>query len=282
MLNKLAIKSTKAAVMSLECQLAQVQIKRFLNGDNIPEDLLKDLEQHLVSCSDCLAVAKGERAAVESHMVATPGEVVQIRQKAPATSVFDVFKQPKTLLLSAALGVVLILMSTIMRDPTKFLGGKAIAAHPAATKEEPTSEEPTSDKKADEKTTEDVKKPVEPETKPTESAAPTKPEEHQAEPPKTSTTTQPHDEQAGHSTPPGPAAAAVKAAQEAAKKNSPSMPGKPTLSNNPILEVTEGKATPAKPAATAAKTPAPKRTTTRRTTTRPKPKSEGGVTIYKD
>jgi len=275
-------------VMSLECQLAQVQIKRFLNGDNIPEDLLKDLEQHLVSCSDCLAVAKGERAAVESHMVATPGDVVQIRQKAPATSVFDVFKQPKTLLLSAGLGVVLILMSTIMRDPTKFLGGKAIAAHPAATKEEPTSEEPTSDKKADEKKTEDVKKPVEPETKPTESAAaPTKPEEHQAEPPKTSTTTQPHDEQAGHSTPPGPAAAAVRAAQEAAKKSSPSVPGQPTLSTHPILEVKEGNATPPKSAAKP-KAPAPQRTTARRTTPRPKPatkskpKSTGGVKIYKD
>lgn len=285
MANKLAIKSTKAAVMSLECQLAQVQIKRFLNGDNIPEDLLKELEQHLLSCTDCLAVAKGERAAVEAHMVANAGEAVAVRQSAPASSVFDVFKQPKTVLLSVALGVVLIVMSTVLRDPTKLLGTKAIAAHPEATRTESATQDPEAEDETDTKETQkDVKDPVEPaETKATT------PDTTQAEPKKPESTPpvsdeKPRDETAGHTTPPGPAAAAVKAAQQAVEKGKSSVPGKPTLTKSPIVEVTEGKPKASPPKATTRRT-TPRKSTTRRTTPRrttSKPKSGGGVKIYKN
>ena len=306
MLNKLAIKSSKAAVVSLECQLAQVQIKRFLNGDNIPEDLLKDLEQHLLSCSDCLAVAKGERDAIEAHMVATPAEAAQIRQKAPASNVLDVFKQPKTLALSVGLGVVLILMSTIMRDPTKLLGAKAINAHPETAKVETETKgeeesKPTGEK-ATEKTAEhgDEKAPdkaTDPKTgqeaKPTDEHAATAPATDVKQP-ETKPTDTPHTTTApaGQSTPPGPASAALKAAQEAAKKSTPKpdATGKPTLGAHPIVEVTEGNA---KPPVTKTTKPTPKPTTKataprraphRRPAPKPAvkhaPKSNGGIKIY--
>ncbi|MBS1707977.1 MAG: hypothetical protein JSS65_04565 [Armatimonadetes bacterium] len=291
MIPKLAVKPSKATVVSLECQLAQVQMKRFLNGDNIPEELLKELEAHLRACPDCLAIAKGEKQAVEAHMVATPAEAAAIRQKMPATSALDVLKQPKTLMLSIGLAVVLIVMSTVLRDPTKLLGAKASTTVAATEEKSKSEDEPKAEstkaheeepKTTDTKASEPEKKEPETNTKPATEAA-VKPE-----PPKTTDSTKPKDEQpTGHSTPPGPAASAVQAAREAVKPTTPAPkttePPKaattqPKLNTQPIVEAKEGGAKPSGATKAPAKRPAAK-------TTRRKPATkaaEGGVKVYKD
>ncbi len=287
---KLATKSQKTSVLSLECQLAQVQIRRFLNGDNIPEELLKELENHLKHCSDCLAVAKGEKAAVEAHMIATPSAAVAERQSRPLTGVLDVFKQPKTLLLSVALAVVLIVMSTVLRDPTKLLGTKAIGSFAGTVSEEV---------KPGDKASEPSDKVKESGDDPTDADHP-----GPSEPDKKASVAQ---NATGDQTA-SPAEAAVAAARDAAKQDTPapestakepskpvtSVPGAtghPTLGKRPILEANEGSGKPKPPAvhgSTRRRT-----STTRRSTTTKRPAKSGSkstkstgkpaeIHVYKD
>lgn len=132
-------------VQNIECQLAQVQLKRYLNGEELPAELLTDLETHLEECRDC-------REAAKQRSVAAPKSAPKLDLKAlvsprPATAAVDrpSLKNSKTILLSAGLAVVLIAMSTILRDPTKFLGAKAdesVKAAATADSGEPKLSEP--------------------------------------------------------------------------------------------------------------------------------------------
>lgn len=54
------------AELSVECQLAQVQLKRYLAGEDLPEELLADLESHLKSCKKCLAFARAKKTKAAS------------------------------------------------------------------------------------------------------------------------------------------------------------------------------------------------------------------------
>ena len=274
MIPKLAQKSNRATVLSLECQLAQVQIKRFLNGDNIPEELLKDLETHLLHCEDCLAVAKGQKSAVESHMVATPSAAVTARQSKPASNILDVFKQPKTLLLSVALAAVLIAMSTIMRDPTKLFGTKAIANLPAA---ESTSGTDETSSNGDEKP-DAAKSDPETATK-TEPPKAAEAEATKSAPDETTKATEPP-------TPPGPAAAAIEAARDATQSAPTSTAtgatGKPTLTKQPIIEANEKSSAPKATTQKATKPAARRTTRTKPAPRKPAQKKTNEVKVYID
>ncbi|MCW5940450.1 MAG: zf-HC2 domain-containing protein [Fimbriimonadaceae bacterium] len=138
-------------VQSLECQLTQAQLKRYLAGQPMPEELLDQLERHLQSCPDCLGEAKrmrgqmggGEAVADESKSSPMAAVMQQVRRAVerptPATlldppgtdgmppNLLEILKQPRNLVLSVALAIVLVLMSTVFRDPTGLLGARATA-----------------------------------------------------------------------------------------------------------------------------------------------------------
>lgn len=163
------------AVQNIECQIATVLMKRFLDGDNLPQNLLDDLEKHLKVCPTCQAVLNNESADIEEVLdkvtepkgvsawvgklagqpvtaggfaTAGPGAALMQAsyrtQTAPAPGM-AVFKNPKVLILSIALAVVLIAMSTLLKNPTQLLGSKASAGNiytePKEEKHETTSEE---------------------------------------------------------------------------------------------------------------------------------------------
>lgn len=137
-------------VQNVECHLAQAQLKRFLAGEELPEDLLVDLEHHVSNCPDC------RHAAERSGGVPTPSEtsgkekprlpwatVMQVLKKkdsaaagspqsppdilaAPGSELAPVPKnRVKVALLTTALAAVLVAMTLISRDPTVIFGRKA-------------------------------------------------------------------------------------------------------------------------------------------------------------
>lgn len=131
---------------SLECGLTQSQIKRILRGEELPAPLMSDVEQHLRACDECqnfLDATKLELAAqIASRTQAKPeakkpaAVPTQPKRKKPTKAAAEAYQSPappaglkngKTLALSIGLAAVLILMSTVLRDPTKLFGPKAIS-----------------------------------------------------------------------------------------------------------------------------------------------------------
>lgn len=153
------------SVKSIECQLIQAQMKRYLAGTDFPDELLDQLERHLKACPDCQAEAHRQREALggapaeiaqavvaaqqkksfldrlKSKIVGQPPSLTQVPGivsapgKAPfPTSLFDVVRTPKNLVLSVSLAAVLVTMSTVMRSPSSLFGQRAssvIAEKPA-------------------------------------------------------------------------------------------------------------------------------------------------------
>lgn len=149
-------------VQNLECQIHVVLMKRFLDGDELGPELQEQLEQHLKACPSCRAILENEKTSIEEVLdgpsapanpvmawmqSVMPGSKTRsgyavtdahsalmapttVHRPAPGMAAF---KNPQVLMLSAALAVVLILMSTVFRDPTRFLGPKAAAKPAVAT-----------------------------------------------------------------------------------------------------------------------------------------------------
>lgn len=164
-------------VQNLECQISTVLMKRFLDGDNLPQELLDDLEKHLKVCPSCREIVNNEKVSLEEildgpqnpkrgvaawmgkisgqpatasgFVTSHPGEalmhVAQTSVHTPAPGL-AAFKNPKVLMLSLALAGVLIAMSTIMRDPTAILGPKAKPVPSAADAEKEKAEDEKSAK----------------------------------------------------------------------------------------------------------------------------------------
>lgn len=138
-------------VQSIECLLTQAQIKRYLAGAEFSDELLAPLEIHLKACPDCMAEANRQRELlggapleVVHAVVASNGKTNPISKlkglftsKAPPADPIppigenpyrdpiSALRSPKNLVMSAALAVVLVLMSTSMRNPTSVLGPRA-------------------------------------------------------------------------------------------------------------------------------------------------------------
>ena len=151
-------------VKNIECQIAQAQLRRYLTGEEMPNAIVGDLETHLKLCPECMDAAqtlreslrgalsskitgkpepqqpKPERKAI-AQAVATGMAAVQTQVQTPA----DLLSAPdsdfkpakpkrkssntKTLFYSGALALVLILMSTIFKDPTALFGPRAYDSH---------------------------------------------------------------------------------------------------------------------------------------------------------
>ncbi|MCB0825880.1 MAG: hypothetical protein KDC26_06795 [Armatimonadetes bacterium] len=316
------------AIQNIECHLATVLMKRFLDGENLPQDILNDLERHIKVCPSCRDIVNNEKVSLEEVLdgpkpkkgfaavlqkfspapVQTPayagagasGALLQASQvKVSSTPPgMAAFKNPKVLMLSGALAVVLILMSTILRDPTKMLGPKATNGLTATaekkdeSKDEATSEDhksedehaasdehSTTDEHAatDEHATDDAHA-----TEDTHAAD----ESHAAE--------GDHDPVEDSHTPPATDTHAPTKEEQIKAHNDPNVPGKKTVDTSDIMiaggskssTTTEHKEEPKAQAPERKTTTSTKRTPTRKTSTSkkstsaPAKKSSGGIKVY--
>lgn len=155
-------------VQTIECHIAAVLMKRFLDGDNLPENLVADLETHVKACESCRSLLNQEKLSMEEVLdgvpergkgfagvlgklglkpvtaggftTAYPTEALVAASRTSYTTTgggMAAFKNPKVLFLSGALAIVLIAMSTILKDPTSLLGSRAGAVFPARMGDDP-------------------------------------------------------------------------------------------------------------------------------------------------
>ncbi len=147
---------------NIECQIAQAQLRRYLMGDDLPYALVADLETHLKHCPGCMEIARQKRESLKGVLASeitgrkfsqptvqkTPTKQRENLREAISAgtaavqSPTDVFSLPdsefkiekqkkvkvhsrKTIYYSIGLAVMLVLMSTVFRDPTKLFGPRA-------------------------------------------------------------------------------------------------------------------------------------------------------------
>lgn len=179
------------ATRNLECQIAQLQIGRYLNGDPLSADALVSLEGHISECPGCAADLRLRKIALQANLPtvetvpASPASaphpapsaagprildllreksaapthaVVEVPTAAPAPITIELpDEEPearremnpatrRAIAYGLGLVAVLLFMSTIGRDPTRYLGQRANAALPVSVGSQPVIEA-----KADEK-----------------------------------------------------------------------------------------------------------------------------------
>lgn len=133
---------------SLECELARVQMKRYLGGEELPPKLMEELEQHVRACASCSHYLDSQKLKLAAKLSGAKQEKVK---PAPVpvgpkdSAVFTKPKQawltPKTLGLAAALALVLFAMSAVAKDPTLLFGPKASTVRPLASSSSQEGEE---------------------------------------------------------------------------------------------------------------------------------------------
>lgn len=298
------------AIQNIECQIATVLMKRYLDGDNLPQNLLDDLEKHLKACSSCQAILNNENASIEEvldgpapvkglagwmgklatqpataggFVTAGAGEALMSAgyrtNYTPQAPGMAVLKSPKVLFLSLALAAVLIAMSTILRNPANLLGPKASSSAAIYTE---TSDTQTEEPKDTEKAAEEESHEADTHTKETPEA-----ETHESTEPETPIDSEAHGETHSEEKPKADPAHTSQKKPVFEEVNDPRVPGKPTINNSELIVAGGQKAeskteshsapkkvtpAPAKPKATPAKktTSTPRRTTSKPKTT-PKP-----------
>lgn len=141
---------------SLECELTRVQMKRYLAGEELPEPLMEELEQHVHVCASCRHYLDTQKLKLAAKLSGAKAEKVKapVEPKGPKDSdVFHAPKQklftPKTLGLAAALALVLFAMSAVAKDPTIIFGPKASTALSAADQEKLADEKGTDEETTD-------------------------------------------------------------------------------------------------------------------------------------
>lgn len=157
-------------VQEFECQIARGQIGRYLNGEGLSSEGLRQLGAHVADCAECKSFLDQRKAALqgmlgEAVVVAhepikpvvekSPSEalIAQIRarsevapQEAPAPAAEPVATAKavkpiltKPILLCGALGVVLVGMTYINRNPSGLLGPRASQLVAADTTAKPSA-----------------------------------------------------------------------------------------------------------------------------------------------
>lgn len=180
-------------VGNFECQIAQSQIGRYLGGEGLSNEAVRQLNQHIAECADCQQVLNERKAALLGMLGAAPAQAVvhaedpgprqTLRDRlqeqlakaqanvAPAPAEPDpvppVERKPaapakatltKPMLYSLALAAVMIAMSYLAKNPTSILGEKASADLPAATL--PATPPPSTGSQAEEASTGTVHAPA--------------------------------------------------------------------------------------------------------------------------
>ncbi len=155
-------------VKNVECQIAQAQMRRYLVGEEMPKAVVGDLEAHLKGCADCMAAAQLERESLSSVLTnritgqsrkpaspdaPSPQSPIPFATKfapkklqpgkAAIQAPVDILDTPdeqfapkpkkksidlKTVAYSVGLALILVLMSTVMKDPTAIFGPRASEA----------------------------------------------------------------------------------------------------------------------------------------------------------
>lgn len=143
---------------TLEARIALAQMERYLAGEEFPPDALSELEKVLKTNPVCVAELNRRKdelmdpvAAVDSSRVAQPA--TQTQDASPKgdwkAKILGLIKpangDPKamkmrTLALSVGLGLVLVAMSALLRDPTGLLGPRADATFAATPVDEELAE----------------------------------------------------------------------------------------------------------------------------------------------
>jgi hypothetical protein len=135
----------------IECQLAIMQLKRYLGGGALSDDSLRSLQSHLKECESCKQALQTGQLNANPSPAPTQAVVDSKPSKAdpaPATPK-DAMMQPaikglaglmdkipgnaKTLVLSIGLAGTLIGMSMIAKNPTSMFGPRANEVLPAST-----------------------------------------------------------------------------------------------------------------------------------------------------
>jgi hypothetical protein len=154
--------SLTSATKDLECQLAQGQIGRYINGDRFSTEAVKQLEAHIAECPECSAMLAQRREEVIARLSLNAKAVVETEEtpSAAATAAVKLLKAlttgdriqkavvaqevatperpnlvktiaSKPVLYCTALALVLLGMSYFSRGATKFFGPSASQALPA-------------------------------------------------------------------------------------------------------------------------------------------------------
>lgn len=125
----------------LECQLAMLQLSRYMNDIALSDAALEDLESHLAECAECQAEVMRLRIAqlhepepAPTHAVVEEQQPTAAKPKAesrvaPAAAKLGILNRihPNVRMgvLSLALAGVLMTMSSVAKDPSKVFGPRA-------------------------------------------------------------------------------------------------------------------------------------------------------------
>lgn len=142
----------------LECRLTRIHLQRHLEGDALAEGVRSEIEDHLKGCEECRSHLRKERQQIservqaleESGPVAAvhPGalkgyaaQAAAAKQKEKPKAKLALKKEyAKPIMLAVILGVVLMVMGALARDPSRLFGPKVANAKnvPAAVAANPT------------------------------------------------------------------------------------------------------------------------------------------------
>lgn len=272
--------------LSLECQLARAQLKRYLGGEELPDDLMRGLDTHVKACPGCKQHLDSQRLKLANDLagIKEPKQppiwtqwLDKLKPKKDPHAVFashqptPAMRNAKTLGLSVALAAVLFAMSAIAKDPTGLMGPRAKASLPpaeakAADEAKPKAETTEEEDKTKEPGHEDSAKPSEEEGHSDKAVHDPKPDAEAAKP-----DDKPHGESAK------PAEAehkdSAKPAEPARDEPKEAAPTRPKQENQNLLVAEEGQKPKIKPAPRqAAPKPAEPRKATRKPTPRPAPR----------
>lgn len=129
---------------SLECELARALMERYLAGEDLPAEPLRQLEGHVKACKGCRQHLDAKRLELANGLSGqkpkAPAPWAKWFAQKPAAEADGsrVFTKPqgspfsvKTLGLSIGLAFVLFAMSAVAKDPTTLFGAKADSKLPS-------------------------------------------------------------------------------------------------------------------------------------------------------
>ncbi len=148
-------------VETIECQIVQAQLGRYLSGESFSHEAMRQLEDHIADCQICRQEVAVRRASLQSLLGPSTPEAGRpealigalresqaastktipthavVEQVVPESVSLSPKRFSKPAMFGSALAVVLIAMSYIGRNPTSIFGGRAAESTtltaPAAT-----------------------------------------------------------------------------------------------------------------------------------------------------